>query len=444
MGVRLKIMRHRSAPEALGVFPLAISSNGRYLQQADGTPFLITGDAGWMIPNQLTNAEIDSYLDAMEAVGVNAVLIEGPGIYFTSQTPTYDNVDGEQPFTTMASVSSVDFASALVDGYFNRLDYLANETKARNMVLVWEVAYLGFLGGQEGWADAILNESDADLQTYGERLGARYTQGNILWCAGGDYNGSDGSLDKQWNILEGIISEQPDALIMAHNSPDTSGYTDWNGKTGWNINTSYCYPDIGDVYPYEQCATEYGRAGPIPLFYLEGRYESETGYTDAIGRLQMYTPPLSGALCGFLIGNNPRWHFESPNSIYSYEGTFEDSYTSTLTTQLEHARNLFTAYEWWKLEPKTDTSLVSSSLGSGLSRICPALTSDAKVAIIYVPTSTTVTVVTNALSGVAGNVTIELYNPTNGQTTVNQASVAKSSGQSVATGGERIIVVKAA
>jgi hypothetical protein len=433
-----------AAAPAPSVFPLEISSNGRYLQQADGTPFLITGDAGWMIPNQLTNAEIDAYLDAMEAVGVNAVLIECPGIYFTSQTPTYDNVDGEQPFTTMASVSSVDFASALVDAYWNRVDYLVNEAKARNMILVWEVAYLGFLGGQEGWADAVLNESDADLTTYGERLGARYTQGNILWCAGGDYNGSDGSLEKQWNILEGIISEQPDALIMAHNSPDTSGYATWNSFEGWNINTSYCYPDIGDVYPYEQCATEYGRAGPIPLFYLEGRYESETGYTDAIGRLQMYTPVLSGALCGFLIGNNPRWHFESPNAIYSYEGTFEDSYTSTLTQALAHAKALFEAYEWWKLEPKTDTSLVSSSLSSGLARLTPALASDATFAMIYVPSSQTVTVVTDALTGVAGTVRIRLYNPTDGTYSVNQASIAKSSGQSVATGGERIIVVDAA
>jgi hypothetical protein len=443
VGVRMRILRTKSATPLQQVFPLSISSNGRFLQQADGTPFLITGDAGWMIPNQLDNAGIDEYLDAIEAVGGNAVQIEAPGIYFTSQSPTYDNVDGEQPFTTMASVSSVDFASALVNAYWNRVDYIVNEAKARNMVIILEPAYLGFLGGQEGWEDAISNESDADLTTYGTRLGQRYTQGNILWCAGGDYNGSNGSRDKQWNIFEGIIAEQPDALIMAHNGPDTEGFTDWNGYTGWNVNTVYCYADIGDVYPYEQCAAAWGRAGPIPAFFLEGRYENESGYTAAIGRLQMYTPPLSGALCGFLIGNAPRWHVESANGPAG-SGTYAQSLTSTLLTQLEHARTLFTAYEWWKLEPKTDTSLVSSSLSSGLSRITPALTSDARVALIYVPSSQTVTVVTNALTGVAGNVTIELYNPTNGQTTVNQASVAKSSGQSVATGGERIIVVKAA
>lgn len=430
-------------PSGTQVFPLSISSNGRYLQQADGTPFLIHGDTPWMIVNQLDNAGIDTYLDAMEAVGVNAVMIEAPGLHFTSQTPTYDNVDGEQPFATMASASNVNYASAFVENFWARVDYFVNECLDRDIVVIMQPAYLGFLGGQEGWADAVLAESDADLTTYGTRLAQRYTQPNIIWCAGGDYNGSDGSLEKQARIFAAIAAENPNAIIMAHNSPDNAGYPVWNGFSWWNLNTTYAYPDIGDAYPFSQTATEYARDPPIPILYMEGRYEGENGFTAAIGRLQMYTPVLSGALCGFLIGNAPRWHFESPNGPNG-SGTYAESYTSTLTQQLEHAKNLFEAYEWWKLEPKTDTSLVSSSLSSGLSRICPALTSDAKVALIYVPSSQTVTVVTNALTGVAGNVTIELYNPTDGSTSVNQASVAKSAGQSVATGGERIIVVKAA
>jgi hypothetical protein len=434
------LIRRRSTPE---VFPLEISANGRYLQQADGTPFLIHGDTPWMIVNQLTHAQIDTYLDAMVAVGVNAIMFEAPGVYFTSQTPTYDNVDGEQPFATMASASSVNYASAFVEAFWTRVDYLVDECLARNILCIIQPAYLGFLGGQEGWADAVLAEADADLTTYGTTLAQRFTQANIIWCAGGDYDGNDGSLDKQARIFAAIAAEQPSAIIMAHNSPDNAGYPVWNGFAWWNLNTTYAYPDIGDVYPYEQTATEYARAGPIPILYMEGRYEGENGFSAAIGRLQMYTPPLAGALAGFLIGNAPRWHFESPNGPAG-SGTYAQSYTSTLTTQLEHAANLFEAYEWWKLEPKTDTSLVSSSLSSGLSRITPALASDGTFALIYVPSSQTVTVVTNALSGVAGNVRIRLYNPTDGTYSVNQASVAKGAGQSVVTGGERVIVVDAA
>jgi hypothetical protein len=440
--VGLLILRSSAAP-APQVFPLEISSNGRYLQQSDGTPFLIHGDTPWMIVNQLTNAQIDTYLDAMQAVGVNAIMIEAPGLHFTSQSPTYDNVDGEQPFATMASASNVNYASAFVENYWTRVDYLVNECLARGIVVIMQPAYLGFLGGQEGWADAVLAEADADLTTYGTRLAQRFTQGNIIWCAGGDYNGSDGSLEKQANIFAAIAAEQSDAIIMAHNSPDNAGHPVWNGFAWWNLNTAYAYPDIGDVFPYAQIATEYGRAGPIPILYMEGRYEGESGFTAAIGRLQMYTTVLAGALVGFLIGNAPRWHFESPAGPEG-SGTYAQSYTSTLTTQLEHAAALFEAYDWHLLEPKTDDSLVSSSLSSGLSRLTPALASDGTFAMIYVPSSQTVTVVTNALSGVAGNVRIRLYNPTDGTYSVNQASVAKGAGQAVATGGERIIVVDAA
>lgn len=77
-------------------------------------------------------------------------------------------------------------------------------------------------------------------------------------------------------------------------------------------------------------------------------------------------------------------------------------------------------------------------------RIWTALANDGTFALIWVPTSQTVTVVTNALTGVPGNVRIRLYDPTTGTYSVDQASVAKSSGQSVATGGERVIVVDAA
>lgn len=41
------------------MFPLAVHASGRYLVDAQGTPFLIHGDTPWSIAVQLTDAEVD-------------------------------------------------------------------------------------------------------------------------------------------------------------------------------------------------------------------------------------------------------------------------------------------------------------------------------------------------------------------------------------------------
>jgi hypothetical protein len=46
---------------------LQVSSNGRYLQRQDGTPFFYAGDTAWALFHRLTREEADRYLQACEA-----------------------------------------------------------------------------------------------------------------------------------------------------------------------------------------------------------------------------------------------------------------------------------------------------------------------------------------------------------------------------------------
>lgn len=435
MGVNFRIGKERQR-----TFPLSVDASGRYLKQADGTPFLIHGDTPWSISAQLTNAEITTYLNDRAAKGFNTILFNAPEPYYTSQTPTYRNVDGNDPFTSMT-----DFASGLNSAYWSRVDHIVNSAKALGMLCIINPAYSGYsTGSADGWGAAIDAESAGDLQAYGAALANRYTQGNVIWSLGGDLNAADTALrDKQANILTGIRSVRTTDIVMGHHNQDgNDAYPVWSGTTGWNLNIIYGWETEGR-YVYTMAATAYSRSGPIPFLGFEFKYENGSGYTESMLRRQSYGSILSGA-CGQLFGNNPIWYFSAtilePDDLNDWT-TYLDS---TGSVQQQYVKALFAAYAWWKLEPKTDTSLVSSSLSTNATRLYPALASDGAFAMIYVPTSQTVTVVTNALSGVAGNVRIRLYDPTDGTYSVHQASVAKSSGQSVATGGERVIVVDAA
>lgn len=416
-------------------FPLSVSGNGRYLVDARGTPFFLHGDTPWSMPASLTNAEVDSFIADRASRGFTAMLLEAPVFYFTPDGTT-ENVDNVQPFTSMSG----NFNWTLNDAYWTRVDRIVNLAKANGMAVVLNPAYLGFGGGAEGCATQVSGTSDGTLQAYGAALANRYAQGNVIWSMGGDYDGDSTLRAKQAQIVAGIRSVRTTDVITVHGAPETDSLSNWS-FTGLNLNFSY--PGTANVYDW--CATSYGRSGPVPFIMGEAIYEQERASPiSAAGlRKQSYQAICSGA-CGQFFGNSPIWHFESPNRPFSYTGTWESNLDSTGSQQQVYVKALIDAFQWWKLQPKTDTSLVSSSLSSGDSRICPALASDGTFAWIWVPSSQTVTVVTNALSGIAGNVRIRRYSGTDGSYTTINASVAKTSAQSVATGGEGVIVVDAA
>jgi hypothetical protein len=420
-----------TTPAASG---LAVHASGRYVTK-NGSPFLIHGDTPWSIAAQLSDAEVDSYIDDRAAKGFTAIMFNAIEHNFTSQNPAYRNVSGNDPFTSMT-----EFASGLNSAYWTRVDRIVNRCNANSMVCVINPAYWGYNGGAEGWYSEVQAESDADLQTYGAALANRYTQGNVIWCLGGDYNGADsGARNKQWNIVTGIRSVRTTDIITSHSAPQGDAFAIWSGFTGFGLN--FAYPSDLDVY--SQCATSYGRAGPVPFFMGEAIYEQERGTPiSAAGlRKQTYQALCSGA-CGQFFGNNPIWHFECTSPLYTYSGTWESNLDSTGSTQQQYVRTLFDAYSWWLLEPKTGTEVISSSLGTGDSRICPSLASDGTFAFIWVPTSQTVTLVKSAFS--PSLIRVRLFDPTAGTYSTHTASTANTGTLDVATGGERVVVVDAA
>ena len=44
------------------IFPVHVSENNRYLEDAGGNPFLLHGDTAWSIILQLTREEAEEYL----------------------------------------------------------------------------------------------------------------------------------------------------------------------------------------------------------------------------------------------------------------------------------------------------------------------------------------------------------------------------------------------
>ena len=416
-----------------GIFPLSVASSGRYLQDALAAPFFVHGDACWSIEVQLTRTQIDTYLNDRQTKGFTALVFEAMEHYFSDNTPVWSNREGNTPFTDMADFSTTN------ESYWQLVDYIVAGAKARDMVCIINPAYAGWQGGSEGWNTTTQAQNATQLQNYGTFLANRYgSSGNVIWCLGGDYAGGTTVQDKQWNIVTGIRSVTPNALITAHGDRTESAYSQWNGYTGFNLNNIYT-----DGTEYGYAATEYARSPVMPFILFEGYYENYQGtYTAADCRRQAYTSLLSGA-CGHIYGNAPVWDFGSAASSTGGVTAALTHLSDTGTVQMGYVKELFTAYSWWLLQPKTDTSLVTGSLGTGTSRICPAKSSDSNFAMVWVPSSQSVTV--NMATMAPSSVRVRLYNTTTGAfTTVAGSPFANSGTQSIATGGERIVVLDAA
>lgn len=405
-------------------FPLAVHASGRYLVDSSGDPFFLHGDTPWSLVAQLTNAQVDTYLNDRAAKGYTALLFNAIEHNFSSQTPKYLNVDGVAPFTTMT-----DYDSGMT-AYWNRLDYIVNAAKALGIFVFINPSYWGFNGGAEGWFSEEQAQSNAELQAYGVMLAQRYTQGNVGWSLGGDYDGNQTARVKQWNIMTGIRSVRTTDIVMVH-PLQGSGYPTWNNFSqslypGLNLNTVYTYGEA-----YVPLLTEYGRAGPIPVIGQEFIYENEQGVSAATLRRQAYQCLTNGA-CGQFFGNNPVWFLGSgwPTAL-----------NSTGYQQQAILKTFVDSFEWWKLAPSTGTALVTSSLGSGSARVCPTLASDGTFAWVWKPASGNVTVNMAALSGVPF-VRARFFNPTDGTySTVSGSPFTPSGSQVIAFPGERLLVL---
>lgn len=144
-----------------------------------------------------------------------------------------------------------------------------------------------------------------------------------------------------------------------------------------------------------------------------------------------------------MLGVSELWGLGGYGASTTAAEALANHLNTTVANDMTHFFDLFKAYEWWKYEPKTDTSLVSSALGTGSSRIIAARASDGNSAMVYTPSGSTVTVVMSAMT--PSSVRARLFDPTVGTfSTVSGSPFANTGTQNIATGGERVLVLDAA
>lgn len=382
---------------------LSISANGRHLVDQRGKPFLVVGDSPWSLIAQLSDDDMERYLEDRQKKGFNSIIVNLLEHKFATAPPRTRS--GLAPFAKPGDFSTPNSA------YFDFAHKVIERADEHGMVVWLAPAYLGYNGGDEGFFQEIKAGGKEKLRAYGRFVGRQFRDlPNIVWMLGGDYTPEKAD---QWTVTElavAIREEDPDHLMTAHHSPGSSAMAAFGEQSWLAINTVYSY----EATLFRPLLAEYGRKPVRPFVLLETTYEGEHDSTPDQVRRQAYWAMLSGA-CGQFFGNNPIWHFDGPG-LFPAKMTWQQALDAAGSRDIAFLASLFIRLPWQELVPETDHATLREGYGSGITTALTATTTDAKLSVSYVPsTGTAGRELTVALGRFPGPVAVRWYNPTNGR-----------------------------
>ncbi len=390
---------------------LALSSSGTYLiNKTTGNPFYLTGDDGWAVGTQLSDADADTYLSTRASQGYNFIWVAAADNVYQSTAP--DNFYGFAPF------SGADFTNE-ASSYWSNIDYVVQDAGKYGIVVGLDPAFVG-LNSADGYLASYQNSSTTVLKNYGMFIGNRYkSYPNIVWALGGDWDPSTLSSSQLGALAAGIAASDPNHLMTIEVcrvcSPANQSTMDaWAQSTPMQINWVYA--------PYSgmqaSCASNYARSGALPALSGEAWYENDHGMTALNIREEGYWAALSGCTVGFKFGSDPMWCFNSTASVTACDNSiaWKNDLTSNGSITQSWMGKLMRSREFWLMAPDSTNKVLTGGFGSGTSISVASCTSDGQTCIVYDPLGKTQPPQI-AMSHFAGTVQAWWFNPQTGATT---------------------------
>ena len=398
---------------------VTISSNGKYLVNSiTGQPVFLTGDAPQIIFEQISNADLETYLADRQARGFNAIWVYPVDTVDQSNPPK--NFQGNVPFDG-ADFTNFDTA------YWAQVDYIVGRIQAYGMTAFMNVAYAGF-AGQGYYLNSLLASSDATMTAYGTFLGNRYKNApNIVWVLGGDSDpGISGLYPKLTDIGNGLAAADPNHLITleACRSCSTFGgnlssIAAYSGNPPSFMDLNWVYNTQPTVVAGCQAGFAATAAGAIPPLMGEDWYELEHSMTGFQERQEGYWEALSGCYLGRFFGNAAIYSFNSPHAGVT-SPSWQSQLGSTGSVGQQYLGVLMRSREHWLMAPDTTHTWLTAGFGSGSTLSVAARSSDGQTIIAYLSNgnATAKTINMSAITSATSTAIAWWYNPQTGVATL--------------------------
>ena len=391
--------------------PLRLADNGQYVVGADGTPFFMNGESAWSLIANATREEVELYLDDRHQKGINLVLVNLLERKFSRHAPA--NAYGQLPFDRPGDFSVPN------ESYFAHADWVVEQARRREIVVMLAPLYLGWQCRSEGWCEEIKASTPATMKAFGRYVGARYRRfPNIVWIVGGDTDplGIRGQVSSlglirraamrmsgmepvtERNDVAGLVRafvnglKEMDAahLITAHNAPEQAAIDPWPGESWIDLNNLYTVQ-----LAYHGALRQYNRRPFRPFFLVETDYENYNHSTPLSIRRQAYWTVLSGGTVGHIFGNCQIWGFSNGFCKEPWQLQLNSEGSRTLPL----VGRLFSSRAFHKLIPDQQHKVLIGGFQRGGNYAAAARASDGSSIIVYMPTRRRIVVDLSSLSG---------------------------------------------
>jgi hypothetical protein len=376
---------------------IRVSSNGRYLVNADGSPFFYMADTAWQMPVKLTRSEVDTYLKTRAAQGFNVIQMVA-----VDETYMRRNRYGQAPLVN----------GKANDAFFDHVDYIVDRAADYGLT----VALMPTWG--RNVADAsrrVFNAGGA--YDYGKFLGNRYRKAsNVMWINGGDWPVNDGTTANIWRSLAKGLSDGDGGshLITFHPRGGQTSRQYWGSGESW-LDFAMIQSGHGrDSSSWNLVAGEYSRGPAKPVIEGEPNYEGLP-----VGAIQ---GRLDGPLLdAYDVRKKAYWNIFAgaagtaygANVVYPFADGWEQALNLPGANQMKHLRALMESRAYLSRVP--DQSVVTSSTFSGTDHIQATRDVGGSYAMVYSASGKAFTV--NMGKIVGGRVEASWYNPQTGRRT---------------------------
>jgi len=390
---------------------MRLSDNRRYLVDDNGTPFFYLADTAWFLFYMLDRKETEEYLRNRREKGFTVImaclLMESCGRGFENVRNRF----GEAPLIHLDPTKPNERFFEYVDDVIE----MGAELGLHFALLPTWGEYVGPVKWGKG--PILFHTKNAEI--YGEFLGRRYKEKEVVWVLGGDRNPEEESFLNVWRAMakglrRGDGGKNP---ITYHPAPCTIGQRDifssgeWIHEEPWLDFNMMQTSTRWDLNNYDYILKDYNRIPVKPVLEGETRYENSHEYfyinppygrriTPHQVRKAAYNAMLSGAM-GHTYGCRDVFTFYQPEKGRLLRDTgihWKEAMDLPGAFQMGCLRKLFTDYPWYKLVPDQEKKIVKHGCGTNATYTPAAISIDQDFALVYVPENQPIYVDGSALS----------------------------------------------
>ena len=404
---------------------LRVSENRRFLVRETGQPFFYLGDTAWELFHRLNREEADRYLQDRAAKGFTVI-----------QAVALAELDGHRDPNAYGHLPLVDLdpaRPAVQEGpdndYWDHVDYIVDRANSLGLVIGFLPTWGRYWHQRPNGEKSLFTPANAAV--YGEWLGRRYKDRDLIWIVGGDRRVET---REHRAIIEamarGLRKGDGGAHLITFHPPGGAGSSQWFHEAEWlDFNMRQNGHATEYTGRYDNTRADYDRTPIKPVIDGEPIYEDHPvsfnartlGHSIAADvRRPLYWDLFSGAF-GHTYGHHSVWQMWQPGRapVNNPLMPWYEALQQPGATQMQYGRRLIESRPFLTRIPD-DTLIVPDPVptaipGAGRYRFAGTRDSGGAYAMVYAPIGRAFTVRMDVISG--KTVKAWWFNPRNGEAT---------------------------